>query len=104
MGTEQVLAMSNTNGAVPGTRSAVQASNLYGPQGPLRLFADQLIGGVSVSRPKTPAYPMITLAFQQVFQQIRNGASVKRALDEAAREIDQDIGDNQGYPFLNHQP
>ncbi len=101
LSTGQVLAMSDANGAVPGTRSAVQGSDLYGPKGELRLFADQLIGGVSVSRPKTPAYPMITLAFQQAFQQIRDGASVKRALDEAAREIDQDIGDNQGYPFLN---
>ncbi len=98
--TEQVLAMSNANGAVPGTRTAVRQSPLYGPGGALRLFADQLLQGVSVPRPKTPAYPVITTAFQQAFQQVRNGASVKQALDEAAQDIDQDIRDNQGYPFV----
>ena len=100
LSTEQVLAMSNANGAVPGTRSAVRRSRLYGQNGDLRLFADQLLQGVSVPRPKTPAYPVITTAFQQAFQQIRNGASVKQTLDEAAQKIDQDIRDNQGYPFV----
>ncbi len=100
--TEQVLAMSNANGAVPGTRSAVRQSPLYAPGGALRLFADQLLQGVSVPRPKTPAYPVITTVFQQAFQQLRNGASVKQALDEASQKIDQDIRDNQGYPFVTH--
>ncbi|MCG6936698.1 MAG: sugar ABC transporter substrate-binding protein [Gammaproteobacteria bacterium] len=98
--TDQVLAMSNVNGAVPGTRSAVQRSASYGEKGELHLFADQLLQGVAVPRPRTPAYPIITTAFQQAFQQIRNGANVKQALDKAATIIDQDIRDNQGYPFL----
>lgn len=97
--TEQVLAMSNANGAVPATRSAVSQSTLYGPTGALRLFADQLIQGVSVPRPRTPAYPVITTSFQEAFQAIRNGGDVKQALDEAAQTIDRDIRDNQGYPF-----
>ncbi|WP_455220501.1 ABC transporter substrate-binding protein [Kaarinaea lacus] len=98
--TGEVLAISNANAAVPGTRSAVQLSPLYGEHGVLRLFADQLIQGVSVPRPKTPAYPVITTEFQNAFQQIRDGGDVKQALDVAARKIDQDIRDNQGYPFL----
>jgi len=98
--TGEVLAMSQANGAVPGTRSAVQQSRRYGAKGALRLFADQLLQGVSMPRPKTPAYPVITTAFQQAFQQIRNGANVKQALDRAAKKIDQDIDDNQGYPFV----
>ena len=98
--TDQVLAMSNANGAVPGTRSAVQHSSTYGEKGDLQLFADQLIQGVAFPRPGTPAYPVITTEFQQAFQQIRNGANVKQALDKAAKTIDQDIRDNQGYPFL----
>lgn len=101
--TEQVLAMSNANGAVPGTRSAVKQSTHYGEKGKLRLFADQLIQGVSVPRPKTPGYPLITTAFQEAFQQIRNGAKVKQALDTAASKIDQDIRDNKGYPFLSQE-
>ena len=98
---EEVLAMSRANGAVPGTRSAVQKSILYGTRGELRLFADQLLQGVAVPRPKTPAYPVITTVFQQAFQQIRNGATVKQVLDRAAYKIDQDVRDNQGYPFIN---
>ncbi len=97
---DQVLAMSHANGAVPGTRSAVERSAIYGEDGELHLFTDQLIQGVAVPRPRTPAYPIITTAFQQAFQQIRNGANVKQSLDTAAKTIDQDIRDNQGYPFL----
>jgi len=99
--TSEVLAISNANAAVPGTKSAVQLSPLYSEHGMLRLFAEQLLEGVAVPRPKTPAYPVITTEFQNAFQQIRNGGNVKEALDVAARNIDQDIRDNQGYPFIN---
>jgi multiple sugar transport system substrate-binding protein len=100
MQADEVLAMCNANGAVPGTKSAVRQSVLYGRQGPLALFAAQLMQGVSVPRPKTPAYPVITTEFQNAFQQIRNGGDAKQALDVAAQKIDRDIRDNQGYPFL----
>ena len=91
--------MSNANGAVPGSKSAVRRSALYGDSGPLRLFADQLLQHVSVPRPKTPAYPVITTQFHNAFQQIRNQGDVRQALTVAAEQIDQDIKDNQGYPF-----
>jgi multiple sugar transport system substrate-binding protein len=97
---DEVLRMSDANGAVPGTRSAVERSDLYGGDGDLRLFAEQLMQGVSIPRPKTPAYPEITTAFQKAIQQIRNGADVKQVLDQAAQRIDQDIKDNQGYPAV----
>jgi multiple sugar transport system substrate-binding protein len=99
MRTEEILAMSNANSAVPGTKSAVAQSLLYGEKGPLRLFAEQLLGGAAVPRPKTPAYPVITNEFQKAFQNIRNNAEVQEALTEAAFRIDQDIRDNDGYPF-----
>jgi multiple sugar transport system substrate-binding protein len=97
LGTDEVLLMSNANGAVPGTRSAVRRSSLYGADGELHLFSEQLMQGVSVPRPRTPAYPVITTEFQKAFQQIRNGGNVKQALDHAAQNIDQDIEDNRGY-------
>jgi multiple sugar transport system substrate-binding protein len=100
MNVDEVLRMSDANGAVPGIRSAVERSDLYREKGELRLFAEQLMLGVSIPRPKTPAYPMMTTAFQKAFQQIRNGADVKQALDQAAQSIDQDIKDNQGYPAV----
>lgn len=99
--TEEVLAMSNANGTVPGTHSALHLSKYYGKNGKLRLFADQLLHGVAVPRPKTPAYPIITTVFQQAIQQIRHGANVTQVLDNAAQAIDQDIHDNQGYPFTS---
>lgn len=98
---KQVLRMSKVNGAVPATRSAVQQSRLYGEHGDLHLFAQQLLQGNSVARPKTPGYPAITIAFQEAFQQIRNGGNVKQALDNASKKIDQDINDNHGYPYIS---
>lgn len=95
--TEEVLAMANANGAVPATISALQKSELYGPQGPLQLLADQHLQGNAVARPRTAAYPVITSVFQSAFQDIRNGANIEATLTEAVASIDQDIKDNNGY-------
>jgi multiple sugar transport system substrate-binding protein len=95
--------MCNANSAVPGTKSAVDRSTLFSENGPLSLFAEQLLTGVSIPRPKTPAYPAITTEFQKAFQQIRNNGDIQKALDEAATGIDQDIRDNHGYPFGTHK-
>jgi len=96
---DEVLAMSNANGAVPGTKSAAAKSKLYNENGPLRLFLNQLVGGYAIPRPKTPAYPLITSEFQKVFDKIRTGSDVKRVLDKAAKVIDLEIQDNKGYPW-----
>ncbi len=96
--TDEVLAMTGANGAVPGTTSGVAGSPLYRTDGPLHLFAKQLTAGHSVPRPRTPAYPVITSAFQEAFADIRNGGSVQHALDKAVATIDEDIRDNEGYP------
>jgi multiple sugar transport system substrate-binding protein len=95
---QEVLAMANVNGAVPGTKRAIAQSQLYKPQGALHLFADQLLAGKTVPRPQTPAYPVITSAFQEAFANIRNGRSVKTALDKATTTINLDLQDNQNYP------
>jgi multiple sugar transport system substrate-binding protein len=94
----QILAMTEANGAVPATRAALARSPLYRPGGPLRLFALQLEGGYAEPRPRTPAYPVISSAFQQAFRAIRNGANVRVALDRAVTTIDRDLRDNDGYP------
>jgi multiple sugar transport system substrate-binding protein len=98
---EEVLAMAAANGAVPATQAAVERSPLYGENGPLRLFTRQLLGGFAVPRPQTPAYPVITSAFQQAFLAIRNGGDIQVTLNEAVAVIDQDIRDNKGYPRLH---
>ncbi|NOK62608.1 MAG: sugar ABC transporter substrate-binding protein [Chloroflexi bacterium AL-W] len=95
---EEILRMSNANGAVPARLSAIEQSELYGAGGPLNIYVQQLEGGVALPRPITPAYPAITEAFQEAIDNIASGADVQDELDKAAQAIDQDIEDNQGYP------
>jgi multiple sugar transport system substrate-binding protein len=97
---EEVLAMSRANGAVPATHSAIARSPHYRQGGPLDLFVEQLRRGNATPRPRTPAYPVITAEFQEAFERIRSGSDVQSALDEAARVIDEDFADSQGYPWL----
>lgn len=97
---DEVLAMSNANGAVPGTKTAAQQSELYRSNGPLRLFYDQLYGGYALPRPLTPAYPVITAEFQKAFNRIRTGSDVQKVLNQAAHVIDLEIMDNKGYPWM----
>jgi multiple sugar transport system substrate-binding protein len=95
---EQIIRMTNANGAVPARKSALAMSELYKEDGPLRIFADQLNSGIAVPRPNTPAYPTITQAFSEALNNIIRGSEVKTELDKAVEKIDQDIKDNKGYP------
>ncbi len=101
---EEILAMTDANGAVPATRTAIARSERYAAGQPLALFATQLMEGYAVPRPRTPAYPVISSVFTKAFHDIRNGANVKKTLDEAVRAIDQDIGMNNGYPDVATKP
>ena len=98
---EQILRMTNANGAVPARKSALAMSDLFGTGGPLSIFVGQLNSDVAVTRPETPAYPTITSAFAEAVQNIVNGADVKMELDKAVQKIDQDIEDNRGYPITD---
>jgi len=97
---EEVLAMSEANGAVPASWRAIARSPRYREGGALRLFVEQLQGGYSVPRPRTPAYPVITAEFQKAVDRIRAGSSVQAALSAAAKAIDREIADNHGYPLV----
>jgi multiple sugar transport system substrate-binding protein len=96
---DEILRMTNANGAVPARKSAIAKSKLYGEGGPVNLFVQQLEGGVALPRPVTPAYPVITQAFIEASKNIIAGADVKAELDKMVKKIDQDIEDNQGYPM-----
>jgi multiple sugar transport system substrate-binding protein len=97
--TDEILRMTNANGAVPARKSAAAKSKLYGEGGPMNLLVQQLEGGVALARPITPAYPVITQAFIEGTKNIIAGADVKTELDNMVKKIDQDIEDNQGYPM-----
>jgi len=94
---EEILRMTDANGAVPARQSALGQSRLYGETGPLHLFVQQLESDRAVPRPITPAYATISTAFAEAVENIVNGADVKAELTQAAQKIDQDIKDHQGY-------
>ena len=94
---EQILRMTDANGAVPARFSAIEQSELFAPDGPLNIFVQQL-EQYAIPRPVTPAYPTITSEFATAVDDIVTGADVQETMDEAVRAIDQDIADNQGYP------
>ena len=52
----------------------------------------------AVSRPLHPGYPAITIAFSNALESILNGTDTQEALNKAAKEIDRDFTDNDGYP------
>ncbi len=94
----EIAHMTNANGAVPARKSVIAQSHLYASNGPLHVFALQLLGGIAEPRPITPAYPTITSAFSNAVVNIVAGFDVKAELDKAAQKINQDIQDNSGYP------
>jgi len=95
---EEIVNMTNANGAVPARISASNMSELYKEGGPLSLYVEQA-GKIAVERPVTPAYPILSLEFTNALQDIANGGDIQSALDRAVKEIDWDIEDNAGYPM-----
>lgn len=95
-----VLAVTEVNGAVPGTKSALAKAPNFAEGGPLELFVEQLEGApdIAVPRPITPGYPTVTSEFWGALDKIVLGEDVKTALDAAAAAIDADVDANEGYP------
>jgi ABC-type glycerol-3-phosphate transport system substrate-binding protein len=88
----QVVQMTHSNGAIPGTYSALRLSPRFAPGGPEHLYVEQLEDGVAKPRPQTPAYPALTAAFAHAFQAIVVGRKpVKPTLDAAARSVTADL-------------
>lgn len=103
LGDDQVVAMTDANGAPPATESALEASTTFTEDSPLWLFIEALQSEHAVVRPQTPAYPTITTAFQGAVGTIIDGGDIQGALDEAVSTIDSDIEANQGYPRPENQ-
>ena len=91
MSRDEVLRVTNVNGAVPATGAAMAFSRHYAPKGELRLYADQLLSGQARVRPATPDYPIITAEFANAVNRIVNGADPQQALNQAASRIDRKI-------------
>lgn len=83
---------------IPATDAAAQASEYFGDDGVLRPFVE-LSEKFAVLRPETPAYAVISSAFETAAKDIMNGADVQSTLDGAVSEIDANIQSNDGYGF-----
>lgn len=105
---DSVSAYTAANGAPPATKTALASSGLYGPGKQLQLLGDQLSKAcgtedkindscVSVTRPVTPGYPAVTDQVGKAEAAIYAGKDAKEALSAAARAIDQNFADNDGY-------
>ncbi len=107
MADDQVKEMTDANGAPPGTTTATAASTLYQEGGPLELYAQQLAmtcgsapptpDCVAVPRTISPAWPVIQDSFSKAFWAIWQGGNAQSELDDAAKLIDLDYSDNNGY-------
>lgn len=96
----QVLQMTQANGAIPGTRSAVRLSTTFAPGGAEHLYIEQLENGTARARPETPAYPALSSAFARAFREVVvGGKPARRTLDAAARRVEADLRDHQYYPL-----
>jgi multiple sugar transport system substrate-binding protein len=93
---DNMLQLTEANGAIPSRLQAIGRSSYFGEGAPLHLFVRQL-QAAAVPRPQTPAYPAIMQGFEQAFNRIREGADVQSTLDDLARFIDEDIARNDGY-------
>ena len=100
IGDESVLKITEANGAVPGTQSALAQAPNFAEGGPLELFVEQLEGAPDIAVPRsiTPGYPTVTSEFWTAMDKILLGEDVQASLDSAAAAIDSDVDDNEGYP------
>ena len=81
----EVRRMTEANGALPGTVSALRASRLSDPANPLHLYVLQRDAGAAVPRPVTPSYPLLTATFAHAVHAVLTGTDPATAWAEAAR-------------------
>jgi multiple sugar transport system substrate-binding protein len=98
LSTREIVNMTNVNGAMPARWSALAHSPLYGRQGPLRFYVQQL-AAAGTPRPVTPAYGTISRAFGEAVGNIVAGNDVQAELSKAAAHIDRTIAAHRGYPY-----
>jgi multiple sugar transport system substrate-binding protein len=95
---KNVAAISEATKNIPATDEAAALTKDFGAQGQLKVFHD-FSRNYAVLRPPTPAYPVISSIFDKAARDIVNGGDVKKTLDQAVKEIDQNIKSNNNYGF-----
>lgn len=95
---DEAKKLADSESAVPGLKSLLEADPAYQPGGARYLYAQNLTdSSVAVPRPQTPAYLVARDEFSTAFADIIAGADVQATLDKAAEKIDTDIKANDGY-------
>lgn len=97
-GNKYLVAFADSQINIPATDAAAKVSKHFGPDGDLYPFT-VLSQRFALARPATPAYPVISSAFEKAAKDIMSGADVKSTLDEAVKAIDENIKANNGYGF-----
>lgn len=97
MSPAEIGRVTRVNGSIPGTFKALNANKSFATGGALEVYAQQIAWNISQVRPETPAYPAISAAFSEAVKNVVAGANVQAELDKAARKIDQDIEEHNGY-------
>jgi multiple sugar transport system substrate-binding protein len=95
---ENVAAISKATKNIPATEEAAALTEDYAASGKFAIFKE-FSAKYAVMRPPTPAYPVISTVFDKAARDIMNGGDVKKTLDQAVKEIDQNIKSNNNYGF-----
>ena len=98
MSPREVATISKVTNLIPTTSAAAALTTDYRAGGPARFYYT-FAKKYAFSRPPTPAYPIITSAFEKALRAIVAGADVQDSLDNAADAIENDIQRNNGYGF-----
>jgi multiple sugar transport system substrate-binding protein len=81
---------------IPATEETAAMSPGWEQDGAKRFFLDES-QKFALIRPPTPAYPYITTTFAKAAQDIVAGGDAKGILDQAAKNIDQNLKSNNNY-------
>jgi multiple sugar transport system substrate-binding protein len=94
---EKMLRWTDMHPGIPARKSVLAEAPLYKPGGRLHLYLEQMQHGWPVPRPRTPAYPAISIVFAHAVDDIVHGADVHATLSRAVDQIDRDIAAHNGY-------
>lgn len=96
LGEKYQMQINDANGALPVMKAALENTPTLKADGPLYLYAQQLIGGKYAVRPMSAAFPTYQADVGTAVFDILAGADIKKSLDKAAASIDKVIDEN-GY-------
>lgn len=94
----EMAAMSRATSLIPVSDAAAALTDHYRPGGDWRIYFD-FAARYAQARPATPAYPVISSAFDKAMADLRGGRDAAEALDDAVETIDRNIARNNGYGF-----